>query len=204
LDAAKGRLGSLLSPREREQLALATLETVIEAARGCELEVMVLTGDGRVEEVLGARARVLREDGSVQGLNAKLERAVADLDRPDLLILHADLPLAGAEDIGGVLAAAPSPPSVTLVRSRDGGTNAMLLRPPGQFTLAYGRGSFERHFEAGRAAGAEVRVVENAHLSLDLDTVDDLWALLGLPGGRETRAGRLLEGWAIRERLAEG
>jgi 2-phospho-L-lactate guanylyltransferase (CobY/MobA/RfbA family) len=55
---------------------------------------------------------------------------------------------------------------------------------------------------AARRARYSVAVVESPALALDLDTVDDLWALLEWPGSATTAAGRLLHSLALRERLA--
>jgi 2-phospho-L-lactate guanylyltransferase len=88
-----------------------------------------------------------------------------------------------------------------IVESRDGGTNAMLLRPPGKFGLAYGRGSFELHKNAARAAGMMVKANRNRELRLDLDTPDDIRELLRAPRGRQGSAGVFLLSIGIEERL---
>jgi 2-phospho-L-lactate guanylyltransferase len=202
LDRAKGRLGSLLSADERARLFLAMLETVVEAARGCGLSVTVLTSDARIPERISTPVAILPEDPALDGLNAQLEAAVHKIGIEAVLILHADLPLATAGAIQQVLEAAGPAPSATLVPSPDGGTNAMLVAPPGGFALAYGRGSAALHVAAASEAGYAVRAVSVPELAFDVDAVDDLWALMGAPGAAATRAGRLLQELALRERLA--
>lgn len=196
LARAKGRLAPDLSPEDRAKLALATLATVLESASGAGLEPVVVTRDPAVAAAVSPVARVLDEDPAFTGLNPQLESAVARLgqERPlaELLVLHADLPLASAAALRDLLAAAPPAPSVTMVRSPDGGTNAMFLRPPGGFALAYGPASFARHEAAATAAGYEVRALSSPELELDLDTPADLDDLMRTPRGPETRAGRLL------------
>ncbi|MGH2609068.1 MAG: 2-phospho-L-lactate guanylyltransferase, partial [Tepidiformaceae bacterium] len=169
LSRAKGRLAEVLSPEHRAGLATATFATVALAAERAGLEVVVLAAnppdlDGYTGVTL------LPERPGVTGLNAQLEAALAGLPASDVLVLHADLPLARAAELQRVIEAAPPAPSVTLVESRDGGTNVMLLRPRGTFPLHYGRGSFALHVAAARAAGVAVCVVESDTLSLDLDT----------------------------------
>jgi len=203
LDRAKGRLESLLTPAEREQLALATLSTVLRACAGAELPVAVLTRDPRVIAALPPGVEVLLEDPSRAGLNAQLERALALLGGDDLLILHADLPLASPEALAQLLAGGRPSESVVLVRSRDGGTTAMRMRPPGRFPLQYGRSSFAAHVAAASGAGLEVTQVELPALALDLDTVDDLHTLLGSVAGSATPSGELLRAFAIPERLVD-
>ena len=210
LDRAKGRLAGLLTPDERRELALCTFATVVAAVTEAGWRPVVLTSDPAVRAASPADALVLDELGAMLGLNAELEGAFPRLqpafpqpDDPQLLIIHADLPLATAEAIRALALAAAPAQSATLVRSPDGGTNAMLLRPPGLFALAYGRGSFEKHRLAALAAGVRCHAVESAALALDLDTPDDLLTLLASEGGRATAAGRLLVGWDAHERAAK-
>jgi 2-phospho-L-lactate guanylyltransferase len=197
LERAKGRLAEMLSPEQRAELALAPLETVLAAVDEAGCEAFVLTADGRVAEAVAGSARALREREDVAGLNAQLEAAMAELNGDELLILHADLPLTTARDIRAVLAAAADAPSVTIVESPDGGTNAMLLRPPGRFALAYGRASASLHRAAAQASGMTVVAAVATGLELDLDTPADLERLLTTDTGRASAAGRLLSGWGV-------
>lgn len=194
LDRAKGRLAEILSPEERRRLFLATLNATVAAAARAGTAVAILTADAEVERSFLGSATILQEDPARSGLNAQLEYALESLVPPPeaVLILHADLPLVTDGSLRRLIASAPPGPSVTLVRSRDGGTNAMLLRPPGHFPLAYGPGSFERHREAAASAGLPVIVVGDPALELDLDTPADLEALLSEPGGAESSAGRVI------------
>ncbi len=196
LDRAKGRLAETLDPAARVRLFLATVRTVIGAVNDAGMQPVVLTRDARIAVECGSIATILDEDPAVSGLNAQLESAIRRLGAPaplpELLILHADLPLATGEALRELVAAAPPRPSATLVCSPDGGTNAMLLRPPGRFALAYGTGSFERHRDAARAAGVAVHEASLPALALDLDTPADVARLMGMPGGPQTPAGEVL------------
>ena len=206
LDRAKGRLAALLEPSERAELVRRSLETVLEAVAGAGLESVVLTSDEAVRTDLPAGVRTLAEEPGLRGLSAQLERAAERLDVDELLILHADLPLATAEALRDLVEQAPEAPSMTLVRPEDGGTNAMLLRPPGRFPLAYGKGSGDLHEASAREAGLTVRRAEAPALALDLDTPGDVRALLAEPAGRACRAGRYLSRIGVegREALGEG
>lgn len=192
LDRAKGRLAEVIPAKVREALALATLATVVEAAAAVS-RVVVLTADPRVAAAVDSQAEVMAEVPGVEGLNAQLEAAVrALLPLDELLILHGDLPLASADGLRALLAAAPHPPSATMVESGDGGTNALLLRPPGGFALAYGKSSYARHAAAAEAAGYAVGRHGSDALALDLDTPADLRRFLALPGSAATAAGQVL------------
>jgi 2-phospho-L-lactate guanylyltransferase len=202
LERAKGRLSSLLTAEERVDVAMATCSTVITAARRAGLYVAVLTSDPRIAALTGIT--VIDEDPALEGLNAQLESAILQINPPaaGLLILHADLPLATPGAILGFVSQAPTAPSATLVRSRDGGTTAMLLRPPGRFSLSYGPNSAELHVAAAEAAGMTVRTADAPALALDLDTPDDLDALMAVPGGAATPAGRIVAAALARVRRA--
>lgn len=208
LDRAKGRLSTLLDARQRAELALVTLTTAWHAALEVSSAVVILTADLRIHSLLGPRAVVLRESPDAHGLNEQLALATTTLIqerklREDacLLILHADLPLATPPAIHALFAAAPPPPSATIVRSADGGTNAMLQCPPGKLALAYGLGSAAKHEAAARNAGMTVAWHESPELALDLDTPADIATLLNLPAGWNSPAGRTLATMGIRERL---
>ncbi len=203
LDRAKGRLADLLSPDERVTLAIITLETVLHAVGPASI---VLTADPRVGDVAAGKARVLPEVAGREGLNPQLEAAMAALiaegtARESLLILHADLPLITPEAMENILAMA-RPNTVTMVESRDGGTNAMLMQPPGKFALAYGPASFALHTSAARQAGMRVAVSANRELRLDLDTPEDITELLRAPRGRQGAAGRYLQSIGVEARIA--
>lgn len=204
LDRAKGRLAALLEPEERAELVRRSLATVLGAVRGAGMEAVVLTADEAVVAGLPGGVRTLAEDPEQQGLSAQIEDAALRLGVEELLILHADLPLATAEALRDFAAQAPPAPSVTLVRPEDGGTNAMLLRPPGRFALAYGRGSGDLHEAAAREAGFEVRRADAPALALDLDTPADVRRLLGDATGRTCGAGAYLAGIGVEGRAAFG
>lgn len=204
LDRAKGRLATLLEPEERAELVRRSLATVLGAVRGAGMEAVVLTSDGAVVAGLPGGVRTLAEDPRRKGLSAQLERAAERLAVEEVLILHADLPLATAEALRDFEAQAPPAPSVTLVRPEDGGTNAMLLRPPGRFPLAYGGGSGDLHEAAARDAGIKVRRASAGALALDLDTPADVRRLLGDATGRACRAGDYLVGIGVEGRGAFG
>ena len=206
LDRAKGRLAALLEPEERAELVRRSLAAVLAAVEGAGMVAVVLTSDEAVEAEVPARVRILGEDRELRGLSAHIERAAKDLGVDELLILHADLPLVTAEALRDLVAQAPPAPSATLVRPADGGTNAMLLRPPGRFPLAYGRGSGDLHEAAAREAGLAIRRVDMSALALDLDTPADVRALLSTAEGRASEAGRYLVEIGIegREAFREG
>ena len=205
LDRAKGRLDGVLSPEERRGLALATLGTVVRACLEAGLEPAVLTADEAVAAALDNRVQHIPESPGVEGLNAQLEQAIAGLD--EVVIVHADLPLARGAELRAIVEGSPPGPSITVVRSPDGGTNVMYLRPAGAIALSYGADSWRKHSEAAAASGIEVRTAMAPSLEVDLDTPADLAAFFATLGWESTEAGRFLAARGVPARLratAEG
>ncbi|HWQ29223.1 MAG TPA: 2-phospho-L-lactate guanylyltransferase [Dehalococcoidia bacterium] len=197
LRSAKERLGSALSERDRERLALAMLRDVIATAAQVVDGVAVVSRDS--EALWTAReagATPLLEPGNVAGLNGALEHAARSLMRrrscDTLLIVHADVPLIRAYDLRGALDALAGDRCVVAVRSHDGGTNALVLRPPDAIRLRFGPRSFDAHAEEAEAAGVRFVALHNDRIAFDVDRPEDLMALLARrPGGA---TGELLSG----------
>ena len=182
LAEAKGRLAPWLNPIERRLLTIAMLEDVVAA-------LQAVTGLGRPvvispDREIWRRAEAMRcavveeAQGPGAGLNHSLTRAAAELAgerRLDgLLVVAADLPLASAGGLEGVLEAGRRAP-VVVVPSRDGaGTNVLAWGEPASFTPRFGPDSAARHL----AVPGAVRVDEPG-LALDVDTVEDLRAVAG-------------------------
>ncbi len=179
----KSRLAPALDAPARVRLGRWMLERVLSAvgaARGVS-EIAVLSDSAEVLSL--ARARGARElFRKSAGLNEDLEvgRAWARDEKADaLLVIHGDLPFLTAEEVNAFLEEGPSPPrEVRIARSGDGGTNALLIRPPGAIPFLFGCGSFRRHLEAARHSGCDARVCESFGLARDIDSPADLELLL--------------------------
>lgn len=179
LARAKLRLSRALEPTQRRALCLSMLEAVLRALAGCRAvqRTLVVSSDEealRRAAVLGCQP--LRE--SQRGLNAALEEAAevaAGLGATALLVLPADVPLVQPEDLQALIAEASGPRAVAVVPSRaDGGTNALLLKPPGVIPFHFGPDSCAEHVLLAHQAGADVKIVRLARLGLDVDTPQDL------------------------------
>lgn len=176
---AKQRLGGVMGPDERADLARRMLLRAIEAA----LEVGPVVVVSRSPEVLdaaraaGATALVEvgtdLDDAVVQGLTRVAQEAAA------AIVVPADLPLVTGHALADLVARAGSHEQVVVVApcQRRDGTNGMVLRPPTMIGPRYGPGSAARHLAAGRAAGAQVVEVTDPRF-VDLDTPED-WARYG-------------------------
>jgi 2-phospho-L-lactate guanylyltransferase len=170
LDGAKSRLSAALSPQERAELMRTMLADVLEAVRTAAVGPVTivssepLTVDG-----------IPRFDDRGLPWNEALAAATREVVREDCVaVVSADLPRLRAEEVAQLVAAAPVR-GVAIARARDGGTNAVAMRPPGVLMTHFGEaGSCAVHTRAAEDAGLEAVVVDLPGLAFDLDTPEDL------------------------------
>ena len=125
--------------------------------------------------------RVVEDPGT--GLNEAIETGTAAalaLGCTRLMVLAADVPLVTGEVVEELLSFNEQ---VVIAPSLDGGTNALVRRPPDVISPAYGPASAEAHRKLAHAAGLEVRTLESGTMMLDIDHVEDLLHLAE-QGGR--------------------
>ena len=189
--AAKQRLASALGPRSREALARAMFADVLASlGRVDELDaVVVVTADPVAEgSARGEGVPVLRDPaqaGQSAAASIGIAYAIAEGFERTLLV-PGDTPLLDPAEVASLLAA---PRAVSIVPDRHGtGTNALVLSPPDAIAPSFGPGSLRRHVEAAGAAGVPEAVTRVATLMLDVDTGDDLSALMDALAGRRGQA----------------
>jgi len=95
-----------------------------------------------------------------------------------MLLLPADIPLVTKSDIQALLAQHTCPGVSLAAAGSDGGTNALLVSPPNIIAPAFGDNSCQRHSAHAREQGLEPVVLNTAGLNLDIDTLEDIYALL--------------------------
>ena len=176
LTQAKERLRPVLADDARQALVLAMLGDVIEAAltSGALDVVAVVTRDGGVLSMAEAAGAIALDD-SADGLNAALCAARSRFPEAcELVVLPADLPLALPEEVQQLVASAADGPALALVASRDGGTNALALSPPGLIPFRFGPDSARRHEDEARRLGVRPLRLSLPSLGLDVDTPADL------------------------------
>ena len=203
LRLAKGRLAGLLTEVERRALVLAMFEDVLAALRGARAvdRVGVISSEAAVL----ARAAALGVDALVDrsgDLNAALAQAAghyAARGAQAALVLHADVPLVTGAEIDAFAAALGGGRGVVLAGARDGGTNALLARPPLALPFLFGAGSLSRHLAAARELGLPARLFRGRGLALDVDRPDDLLLLAELEG--QTATQRLARELSVAERV---
>lgn len=200
---AKMRMSPLLSAQERSLVAWAMLEDVIQALLPLAFPVAVVTNSARAAarvEKLGWRVfweeEQISESASVDAASKRLASEGVD----SVLRLPADLPLVQPGDIEGLFSPGIAAPCAVLAPSWDRtGTNALLRTPPALFPSRFGPNSFALHLEEAAATGAQIKVVENPRLALDLDDASDIIRFLAQP--TDCRTYHVLVDLSIEERL---
>ncbi len=180
LRRGKSRLAGILSEDERAALNFCLLSNTLDALTQVKKIERVLVVSRDPQALALARehkAHTILEHGAPE-LNTALTRATMFARKyapGGVLVLPADLPLVSVQDIDALVSKARKPPVVVIAPDRHHlGTNALLLWPPGLIPYEFGPGSFERHCQSARLAGAQLKICDLPALALDLDTPEDL------------------------------
>lgn len=179
LRRGKSRLSKILSEKERYQLNhylfIHTLEVLKEVH--AISDILVVSRDSNIlTESREMGIRTVTENGTPE-LNHALRRASffsKVFSTEGVLIVPADLPLLTPKDVEEFLShRTTSPMSVIAPDRRRQGTNMLLVDPADLLTFSFGQDSFHRHCELAKSSGADVIIVENDHIALDLDLPED-------------------------------
>jgi 2-phospho-L-lactate guanylyltransferase len=164
VESPKTRLGSILTPAERDSFARVMLEDVLESLRTAGHEPGVLTtASMEIDAPVTVDARPL----------TPAVNAILDAGDP-LGVVMADLPLATPGALDRLFDA---PGEVVLAPGRAGGTNAFVARHQ-EFRVDYHGTSFLDHLSIAHEIGASVSVIDSHQLSTDIDEPADLVEVL--------------------------
>lgn len=192
-DEGKSRLAAALPRAERANLSRRWLTHVLSVAQawGRFANIAVISRDTEVlalASALGALPILETTTGEANASGDELNEAlrqgcrVAQANGAEgVLVLPADLPLLTHTDLDELYELALEGEAVIIAPSRDGGTNALLLRPPHAIDYAFGEQSFARHLSLATAARLPVHVYTSATLALDVDRPEDLRLALEMP-----------------------
>jgi 2-phospho-L-lactate/phosphoenolpyruvate guanylyltransferase len=166
---AKRRLAPALGPSERAALARSMAEHVLGACS--PLVTAVVCDDPEVAAWAVEHGALLYEEPGL-GLNGAVTAgvdAIARAGAEEVLVVHADLPLASG------LASLAGAGGITLVPDRrDDGTNIICVPANAGFRFSYGPGSFERHCAEAARIGFDPRIVRVPELAWDVDVPADI------------------------------
>lgn len=191
LRLGKSRLSGVLSDTERATLNRMFLEQTLDVLRNTPKVSQILVVSRDPAALAIARefgARTVLEDGN-PNLNSALTRATMlakNYATRGVLVLPADLPLITKDDLSDFFDHILKSPCVIITPDRhENGTNALLMAPGGLIKYGFGKDSFMRHCELARNVGANLQIVRNQHIELDLDTPEDLALLKQLEKSKE-------------------
>lgn len=186
LRRGKSRLAGLLSEEQRTRLNRYLLEhtlTVLNEISAIEHTLVVSRDPAALALTREMGGRTVLEDGAPQ-FNTAIQRAtiVAQAHGAQaVMVLPADIPLITPDDIRAFLDLGRDPPVIAIAPDRrQDGTNGLFINPAGLIEYGYGAGSFQRHSERARSAGARLEILNTATFGLDLDLPEDLELLGGL------------------------
>ena len=193
LSKSKTRLSNVFTIQERPLFTLAMLEDVLNALESSKIDKTVVVGsDLTVEAFLkDFGITFLRETRG--GLNRAVNQATSWCLRREaksVLALPADVPLITSRDIDELVNLALAD-SVVISPSRNGGTNALLQKPPGIVSPCFGPDSFRKHISKARAKHVRTKIYVSANIMLDIDCEADLEQLLKM--GQGTASYRFLK-----------
>lgn len=203
LETAKRRLADVLNAEERRLLMLAMARDVLTALVRCRnlTGVLIVSRNPEADALAQAFGTEHFAESPDADLSGALTQAAAHLGEHfgarGVMIVPADVPLIDAREIDEILG---HHEAVTVIPDDERlGTNALICSPPDRIAFRFDGRSFKPHVEAAFAAGVQPRVVPAPRFALDVDTPDDLRALL--ERGPETQTGTFLQRAGIARRL---
>lgn len=174
---SKTRLSIILNPKERQAFTLVMLEDVLGAVK-CSMvcQTVVISSDPTVEE-LAKNFGVTHLAEKKQGLNQAIEQATEwciQNNADSVLVLPADIPLIIPEDINQIVKLGSERTSIVISPSQNGGTNALLQKPPNLIHPCFGPNSFSKHKTEALHKRIPTRVCRSKRVATDIDSPNDL------------------------------
>lgn len=181
---AKGRLAPAMEPASRSALARMTAARALDAALAVA-PTFAVCGSAEAAGLAGPRGAEFIVEHDPRGQNPAAALGLAEVTRRGAraaLLLSSDLPLVDEAGLRRMLAHDDGGKSLAIAAAAAGrqGTNALFLRPPGDFALHFGDASLPRFAEEARRRGRRFVLHDDPGLALDLDEPSDLsaWQLL--------------------------
>ena len=170
LDGAKSRLAETLDAGERAALVSELLAHVLAAVKEADVGPVTVVS----AEPLDLDGVPRFDDGGLPW-NDALAAAMKQVSHERVAtVIAADLPLLTPGEVRSFVMATPAY-GLAIARARDGGTNAVSMRPPGSMPTHFGDpGSAAVHERATCLAGGDAHVLDLPGLAFDVDTPEDL------------------------------
>jgi 2-phospho-L-lactate guanylyltransferase len=176
---AKQRLANVLSPRVRQDLAVAMFEDVMQAVAATPglNGIAVVTLDPKAAEIALRWGAEVWTDGARDGHIGAVTAAARRLagNGSTMLTIPGDIPLVSPADIAHLMTMHPEAPAFTIVPAWDErGSNAIMCSPADLVPLRFGPDSFFPHVAAARRQGLTPTIVHQDGIALDIDEPADL------------------------------
>lgn len=199
---SKTRLSVVLSPQERESFTLSMLEDVLKALESSVVfQVGVISSDIAVQ-ALANKFGVSYLSESQLGLDSAIKQATEwciQNDTESVLVLPADIPLITFEDINQIVKLSSEETCVVISSSENGGTNALLQKPPNLISTCFGPHSFMKHVGRASAKGISIKFYSSERVAFDIDSLEDLKNFLLIES--QTMSRQFLEQIRLRNRF---
>ncbi len=178
LDRAKQRLGQHFSDEARLQIARALLEDALRLCRATSgfITWWVVSDDSRVLDRAAAYNLFGLKDES-ETLNSAVAFATRRVQlegATSVTIIPSDAPLAYEGDLRDLLDTGATSDLVLVPSERDGGTNAIYMKPPTLLDPQFGPQSLNAHMALAGRLGLRCSMLVLPRLSLDIDTLEDV------------------------------
>jgi 2-phospho-L-lactate/phosphoenolpyruvate guanylyltransferase len=195
---SKQRLAHVLSAEQRQALAHAMLEDVLEeiAPLAWRAPVVLVTVDPFAKRLATRFGMRTATDGAHDGHTGAVDgarRLLAAEGATGFLTIPGDIPLVRTEEIADIIDTHDHVRGFTIAPAEDEmGSNAIACSPPLAVPLRFGENSYFPHLEAARAAGIEPVVRRHIGIATDVDEPADIARLLARDPDSTCRATTLL------------
>ncbi len=181
LNKAKSSLTTALALAQRRELVLCMLADVLNAVRNSSsiADTVIVSPDEEVLDFARSNDVIGIFEPGIE-LNKALKLAIEHAitrGASSTLVLPSDIPLLKAVDVENIIAMASLPQDVVIAPSKDNGTNALFLRPPGVMGLRFGGESFPTHLAEARRVGVRPRVYRSINVATDVDDTADMLSI---------------------------
>lgn len=177
LDRAKRRLSEHFTPEQRIEIARALLEDALVLCRDASFLTWWVASDDdeALERAQSYGFNAVKDRTGT--LNGALQQAVVEAKAAgaeSVTMIPSDIPLAYAGDLRDILDTGATSEVVVVPSAKDGGTNALYLRPPDILTPRFGTASLQAHLHLAERLGFRCSILVLTRLALDIDTVADV------------------------------
>lgn len=179
-EQGKSRLAGALLPHDRLALNRALLRHTLEQAAGLAdiADIYVVSKSAEVGADALRRGFARCDEPAACELNGAVEIGAASARQAgldEIMVLPVDLPGVSSRRLRELVEEFRSAFDVLIVADRSGsGTNVLMWRPVETAEFHYGIGSAQRHGSCAKALGLRLAMRQDAALSFDVDTPEDL------------------------------